>query len=88
MARGLIVGRLPADDRAYLAAVVSNRTGVTLDQARNRVDATVIAVRQAADAARKTASSASILTAIAMLIGALIACVAAALGGQQRDQHA
>ena len=88
LARGLVNGQLSADDRAYLAVVVSTRAGVTLDQAKNRIDATMSDLRQSADKAREGASTASILTAIAMLIGALIACVAAALGGQQRDEHA
>ena len=88
LTRGLLNSGLPVDDHAYLAQVVSARTGVTLDQANNRVDASMNAVRVAAEQARKTAATASILTAIAMLIGALIACVAAALGGQQRDEHA
>ncbi len=34
-----------------------------------------------------TAAGAAIYTALSMIIGAFIACVAAALGGQQRDQH-
>jgi hypothetical protein len=42
---------------------------------------------QAADAARKASSAASIFTALSMVIGAFIACVAAALGGQLRDEH-
>jgi hypothetical protein len=44
--------------------------------------------RQAADAARKAASAAAICTALSMLLGAFIACVAAALGGHERDEHA
>jgi hypothetical protein len=44
-------------------------------------------VRDKADKARKAASSASIFTALAMLVGAFIACVTAALGGLQRDEH-
>jgi hypothetical protein len=47
-----------------------------------------IKARQAADAARKAASEASIYTALSMLVGAFIACIAAALGGQRRDLHA
>ena len=42
---------------------------------------------EVADAARKSASAASIFTALSMLIGAFIASVAAALGGRERDQH-
>lgn len=35
----------------------------------------------------RTAAQAAIYTALAMIIGAFISCVAAALGGQQRDEH-
>ena len=35
----------------------------------------------------KAAMGFAVFTAISMLIGAFIACVAAALGGQQRDEH-
>jgi hypothetical protein len=41
----------------------------------------------AADAARKAAAALSIFTGLSMLVGAFIACIAAALGGQQRDEH-
>jgi hypothetical protein len=43
--------------------------------------------QQTADSARKAASAVSIFTALSMLTGAFIACAAAALGGQQRDEH-
>ena len=43
--------------------------------------------RAATDAARKAAAEASIFTALSMLIGAFIACIAAALGGRLRDEH-
>ena len=39
------------------------------------------------DATRKAAAAASVFTALSMVIGAFIACVAAALGGSQRDEH-
>jgi len=42
----------------------------------------------AADAARRAASQAAIFGALSMIIGAFIACVAAALGGRRRDLHA
>ena len=85
---------LSTDDRAYLAQVVASRTGLSQPEAEQRVDAVVSQVkaaelkaRRAADAARKAAATTSIFTALAMLIGAFIACVAAALGGRQRDLH-
>ena len=34
-----------------------------------------------------SAAEASIFTALSMVIGSFIACIAAALGGRQRDEH-
>jgi hypothetical protein len=66
-----------------------------MEDAQKRVDAAIaqakaaeVKARQAADAARKAASETSIYTALSMLVGAFIACIAAALGGQRRDLHA
>ena len=67
--------------------LISSRTGVAPAEAARRVDAAVTAVSADADKARKAASATSIFTALAMFVGAFIACVAAALGGQQRDEH-
>ncbi len=74
-------------DKAYLVQLVASRTGLSTAEAEQRVDAVVAQVkaaelkaRQAADQARKVASITSIFTALSMLIGAFIACVAAAIG--------
>ncbi len=88
LARDLSAGGVTVADRDYLAYVIVARTGVTSDQALNRIDLAVTSARTVAETARKAAATASIFSAIALLIGALIACVAAALGGQRRDQHA
>jgi hypothetical protein len=87
-------GGLSDADRAYLAQTVAAHTGLSPADAQQRVDAVVsqvkaaeVKARQAADAARKVAATTSIFTALAMLIGAFIACVAAALGGRERDLH-
>ena len=86
---------LTTADRAYLAQLVAARTGLSPAESGQRVDAVVnqvkaaeVKARQAADAARKVAATTSLFTALAMLIGAFIACVAAALGGRERDLHA
>jgi hypothetical protein len=83
-----------ADDRAYLAQLVQAQTGVTPAEAQKRVDDFVTATtnaenkaRAAVDAARKAAAEASIFTALALLVGAFIASVSAALGGRLRDEH-
>jgi len=46
---------------------------------------TEVKLRQAADAARKTAAKAASYTAFLMLIGAFIAAVAATIAGHRRD---
>jgi hypothetical protein len=87
-------GGIPADDRSYLVQSITARTGIAAADATARVDAVItreqtmrLDAQKAADAARKAGTALALFTALAMLIGAFIACVAAALGGQQRDQH-
>jgi hypothetical protein len=82
------------DDRAYLAQLVQAQTGVAPAEAQKRVDDFVTATvnaenkaRAAVDKARKAAAEASIFTALALLVGAFIASVSAALGGRLRDEH-
>ena len=94
LANGMTTGDVSAADRAYVAQMVAARTGIAQPEAEKRVDDVVAQLnaaetkaRQAADAARKAAATASILTALSMLIGAFIACAAAALGGMERDLH-
>jgi hypothetical protein len=94
LAAGLATGDVPTADRAYLTQVVQARAGVSSSEAAARVDAIVAKLKsdhdqalQAADSARKAAEAASIFSAFAMLVGAFIACIAAALGGQRRDVH-
>lgn len=94
LARAVTTGDVPATDRGYLAELVAARTGSSRDDALRRVDdvitrvkAAEVKARQAADAARKAGAQASIFTALSMLIGAFIACIAAALGGRRRDLH-
>jgi len=94
LAKGLTTGDVSAADRAYIAQMIAARTGIAQPDAERRVDDVVAQLntaetkaRQTADAARKAAATASILAALSMLIGAFIACAAAALGGQERDLH-
>ena len=85
---------VPAPDKAYLVQLVAAHTGLSQTDAVKRVDdvlaqekAAEMKARQAADAARKAGAYLSIFTALSMLVGAFIACVAAALVGQQRDEY-
>jgi hypothetical protein len=87
-------GAVPDEDRSYLAQLVAARTGSSPADAQKRVDDFISDVlnaqtkaKAAADAARKAAAQAAIYTALSLLVGAFIACVAAALGGRLRDEH-
>ena len=91
---GVARGGLSPEDTGYLASLVATQAGITPDEAQRRIGVVTdreqqiaAAAKQTADNARKTAASLAIVTALSMLVGALIACVAAALGGLQRDEH-
>jgi len=91
--RSAAVGEMTADDRTYVERIIAARTGLNEADAKARVDAVLkqiddakVAAQEAADTARKAAATTSLLGALSLLIGALIACVAAALGGRQRDE--
>ena len=95
LANGVATGDVPTTDRAYLAELVASRTGISAEEAQKRVDNAIaqakaadVKARELADKARKAAAETSIFTALSMLVGAFIACIAAALGGQRRDLHA
>jgi hypothetical protein len=95
MLNGMRNGDMSAPDKAYLAQLVSRRTGMSQADAEKRVNdviaqekAAEAKAREAADAARKAAAHFSIFMALSMVIGAFIASAAAALGGRLRDEHA
>ena len=79
-------GPMAADDHAYLDHVVARQTGVSPAEAHQRVDTAIASIRSAADKARKVSSAIGFFTALSMLIGAFIACVAAAYAGRLRDE--
>ena len=89
----IATGSLPGDDRTYLAQLVAQQTGLSTADAQARVDGVMKQVqdattnaKNAADAARKAAAAAALLFALSLFIGAFIACVAAAVGGKERDE--
>jgi hypothetical protein len=89
---GAAEGQVPDDDKAYLATIVSVRTGLSEADARARVDTVLkriddakAATQKAADEARKAAATTALLGSLSLLVGAFIAAAAAALGGSQRD---
>lgn len=93
LARGLRDGDVPAADRAYLAQVVSARTGLSQPDAQKRVDdvinqakAAEAKVKEAADKARKAAATLSIALSLSLFVGAFIGAVTGAYGGRLRDE--
>jgi hypothetical protein len=87
-------GNVAEADRMYLAGVVAARTGVSADEAQRRVNdfiTTAIQVKDqvkvAADSARKVAAKTALFAALALAIGAFIACLTAVIGGRLRDEH-
>jgi hypothetical protein len=93
-ANALLSGAVNDEDRMYLASLVASKTGVSADEAQKRVAAFIESVKNAtaqakaaADEARKAAATAALYTALALLIGAFIGSVSAAIGGRLRDEH-
>jgi hypothetical protein len=91
-------GGLSQDDRQYLGQLVARRTGLSQQEAEQRVTATYAAMqarldaakekaKQAADDARKATAAASLWFAITLLIGAFVASWAATFGGRLRDKY-
>jgi hypothetical protein len=90
--QSLAAGQIAPEDRTYLAGLVAEQTGIPQAEAEQRVDsamtdaqAAATKAKEAADAARSAAAKASLFLALSLLVGAFIACVAAALGGKERD---
>lgn len=88
------LGGVPADDQAYLAQLVTAKTGLNAADAQARVSdvlareqADIVKAKKVADAARKAASSALLYGFVSLLIGAFIASVAGAVGGRLRDNY-
>ena len=87
-------GAVSDEDRQYLAYLVATKAGVSTDEAKQRVNTFIQSVKDASeqakavvDEARKSAATAALYTAFALLIGAFIASVSAAIGGRLRDEH-
>jgi hypothetical protein len=84
---------LSPEDKTYLAQLVAGKTGLSPQDAGQRVDTVVaqindaaVKAKQAADVARKRAAQLAIVSALAMLVGAFIAATAGAIGGGIRDE--
>jgi hypothetical protein len=89
-------GALPPDDAKYVAQLVSQRTGLSQQDAEKRVNDTYAKAQAtlkeaqakaqaAADTARKTSAYGSLWLFVSLLIGAFVASFAATYGGRRRD---
>jgi hypothetical protein len=89
-------GELDDEDARYLAQLVAQRTGLSEQEARSRVEETHQAMvdeledaetraRELADEAREATIYASLWLFITMLMGAFVASLMATFGGRQRD---
>lgn len=76
---------MSAQDRAYLAQLVAQRTGLSQQEAERRVNDAVAAARQAADRARRAAVLTGFVTAASLMISFAAAWWAAVKGGNHRD---
>ncbi len=85
LANALKQGDTAAADRAYLAQLISARTGLSENDAAERVSTVIEQARRAEDAARKATARLLLWTFLALLIGAFCASYAATIGGRQRD---
>jgi len=97
LARALVSGELPDADKAYLATVVFNRTGMSTADSEKRVtdvfaqaksarDEAATKAKEAADAARKTGVYAALWAFVSLLVGAVSASYMATVGGRMRDE--
>jgi hypothetical protein len=83
---GTTKGELEADDRAYLARLVSDETGLSRADAEQRVDEVLARAKHAADVTRKAGIVAGFLMAAALAVSAAAAAWAAAAAGHHRDR--
>jgi hypothetical protein len=91
-------GKLPPEDARHVAQVVSQRTGMSQQDAEKRVNETFNAMqakkaeaekaaREAADKARKASALASLYACITMLLGAFTGSLFGTYGGRRRDDE-
>lgn len=73
------------DDRIYIARAISQRTGLSQQDAERRVNEVVVQAKSAADEARKAAMKLALWMTAALFLGAFAASLAATEGGGLRD---
>ena len=95
LARSLKEGQVSDQDQDYLLRLVADRTGLTPEQAKERLDSVQKQAkeaaekleqqaREAADTARKAAAAFALWAFASLLVGAFVASLAATIGGRAR----
>jgi len=74
-----------ADDRAYLVQLVSGVTGLGAPDAERRVDNVIASAKVAIARSRRSVVIAAFSIATSLLLGAVVAWLAASEGGRHRD---
>jgi hypothetical protein len=85
LARSVAQGRLDDSDRAYMAQMVADRTGLSQEEAQRRVSEVEAKAPDAADTAAKAGAYFSFWTFMALLFGGAAATLGGIVGGQLRD---
>ncbi len=97
VARSVAAGQISDQDRQYLTQLIAQQAGVTPEEANRRIDEAVAqgqetlrqaetTARQTADTARRAAANVAFGSFGAALLGVLISCFMAGVGGRQRDE--
>lgn len=76
---------VPAQDRDYLATVISSLAGMPIDAARERVDREIAASRDELHRSRTAGVLQAFFVAVALFVGAAVAWFAACEGGRERE---
>jgi hypothetical protein len=84
-AHDLQQGAMPDGDRAYLAQLVSARTGLNSSESDKRVTAIFSEIQKSTDRARKALAHLSLWLFVGLLSGAFSASYCGTVGGKQRD---
>jgi hypothetical protein len=85
LANSVAKGSLSSENRAYLVQLVSQRAGISQQEADKRVNDAINTAREAADKARRAAVLAGFVTAAGLIISFGAAWWAALKGGNHRD---
>lgn len=91
--RDLLDGDISADDKAYIAQLISQQTGIPPEEAQKRVDTMVTNAQGVVDDAKAAAKRAknfavvaAFIAAASLAISAVAAFFAAGVGGRHRDE--